>query len=186
MDFKKSFCCNDDVIHVLSYVNMKCCVLWPPPGLKTSMENDKFWSEIGSGFGKPGGTPPPRIPMSTPPGPILIWDKNWLFHQSLISGCYNRDEPQRGRNSCLWLQSRSVLSSFGVVLMSCRVNFHVVRSALQYSMVFCLQNLIFLFPGAHQIWWAPVISQPCLRRDAFILSTLIHFILHKKLTNFSN
>ena len=26
-----------------------------------------------------------------------------------------------------------ILSSFGVVLMSCRVNFHVVRSALQYS-----------------------------------------------------
>ena len=25
------------------------------------------WSEIGSGFGKPGGTPPPRIPRSTPP-----------------------------------------------------------------------------------------------------------------------
>ena len=43
------------------------------------------------------------------------------------------DEPQRGRNSCLWLQFRSVLSSFGVVLMSCRVNFHVVRSALQYT-----------------------------------------------------
>ena len=48
---------------------------------------------------------------------------------------YFSSEPQRGRNSCLWLQSRSVLSSFGVVLMSCRVNFHVaiVRSALQYS-----------------------------------------------------
>ena len=30
--------------------------------------------------------------------------------------------PQRGRNSCLWLQSRSVLSPFDVVLMSCRVN----------------------------------------------------------------
>ena len=43
------------------------------------------------------------------------------------------DEPQRGRNSCLWLQYRSVLSSFGVVLMSCRVNFYVVRSTLQYS-----------------------------------------------------
>jgi len=43
------------------------------------------------------------------------------------------DEPPKGRNSCLWLQSRPVLSSFGVVLMSCRVNFHVVRSALQYS-----------------------------------------------------
>ena len=43
------------------------------------------------------------------------------------------DDPQRGWNGCLWLQFRSVLSSFGVVLMSCRVNFHVVRSALQYS-----------------------------------------------------
>ena len=43
------------------------------------------------------------------------------------------DGPQKGRNSCLWLQSRSVLSSFGVLLMSCRVKFHVVRSALQYS-----------------------------------------------------
>ena len=31
------------------------------------------------------------------------------------------DEPQRGRNSCLWLQSRSVLGSFGVVLMFCRL-----------------------------------------------------------------
>ena len=42
------------------------------------------------------------------------------------------DEPLRGRDSCPWLQSRC-LSSFGVVLMSCRVNFHEVRSALQYS-----------------------------------------------------
>ena len=31
------------------------------------------------------------------------------------------------------LQSRSVLNSFGVVLMSCRVNFHVARSASQSS-----------------------------------------------------
>ena len=35
--------------------------------------------------------------------------------------------------TCLWLQTRYVLSSFGVLLMSCRVKFHVVRSALQYS-----------------------------------------------------
>ena len=51
------------------------------------------------------------------------------------------DEPQKGRNSCLWLQSRYVLSSFGVLLMSCRVNFHVVRSALQYSAcrITCIQ-----------------------------------------------
>ena len=33
-------------------------------------ENDIFWSEIGSGFGKPGGTPPLRIPRNTPPGCI--------------------------------------------------------------------------------------------------------------------
>ena len=30
------------------------------------MENDIFWSEIGSGFGEPGGIPPPRIPRSIP------------------------------------------------------------------------------------------------------------------------
>ena len=27
------------------------------PGLKTGVENYIFWSEIGSGFGEPGGTP---------------------------------------------------------------------------------------------------------------------------------
>ena len=39
------------------------------------MENDFFGSEIGSGFEEPGGTPPPRIPRSTPPGefrPFLV------------------------------------------------------------------------------------------------------------------
>ena len=51
------------------------------------------------------------------------------------------DEAQKGRNSCLWLQSRSVLSSFGVLLMSCRVNF--LRSTISIA-VFCLQNLICL------------------------------------------
>ena len=30
------------------------------------MENDIVWSEIGPGFGEPGGTPPPRILRSTP------------------------------------------------------------------------------------------------------------------------
>ena len=37
------------------------------------------------------------------------------------------------RKSCRRLQPRSVLGSFGVVLMSCKVYFHVVRSALQNS-----------------------------------------------------
>ena len=33
-----------------------------------------FGSEVGSGFGEPGGTPPPRIPRNTsrPPGGDLI------------------------------------------------------------------------------------------------------------------
>ena len=35
------------------------------------------------------------------------------------------------RKSCRPLQPRSVLGSIGVVLMSCKANFHVVRSALQ-------------------------------------------------------
>ena len=34
-------------------------------GLQTGVENYIFWSEIESGFGEPGGTPPPRIPRST-------------------------------------------------------------------------------------------------------------------------
>ena len=32
------------------------------PGLKTGVENGMFWSEIGSGFGELGGTPPPPSP----------------------------------------------------------------------------------------------------------------------------
>ena len=61
-----------------------------------------------------------------------------IFHQRFLWLLRRVDEPQKGRNSCLWLQPRSVLSSFGVVLMSCKVNFHVVRSALQYSL--CVLN----------------------------------------------
>ena len=36
------------------------------PGLKTGVGNYIFWSGKGSGVGEPGGTPPPRIPRSTP------------------------------------------------------------------------------------------------------------------------
>jgi len=37
------------------------------PGLKTGMGNGIYRSEIGSGFGDTGGTPPPKITTSTPP-----------------------------------------------------------------------------------------------------------------------
>ena len=36
-------------------------------GLKTGVKNKIFLSEIGSGFGEPGGTRPPKIPWNTPP-----------------------------------------------------------------------------------------------------------------------
>ena len=49
-----------------------------------------------------------------------------IFHQSFLWLLRHTDDPPKGRNSCLWLQSNSVLSSFGVVLLSCKVNFHVV------------------------------------------------------------
>ena len=38
------------------------------PGLRTGVKNDIFWSEIGSGFGVPCGTRPPRFPRSIPSG----------------------------------------------------------------------------------------------------------------------
>ena len=42
------------------------------------MDNYIFWSEIGSGFEEPGGTPPAIIPRSTthppPPPPAGTWD----------------------------------------------------------------------------------------------------------------
>ena len=49
------------------------------PGLKTGVENNSFWSEIGSGFGEPSGTLPPSpgaryadyITVKTPSGGIL-------------------------------------------------------------------------------------------------------------------
>ena len=37
--------------------------------MKMGVENAIFWSEIGSGFGEPGGTPLPRVPRNTPPSP---------------------------------------------------------------------------------------------------------------------
>ena len=37
-------------------------------GQKMDVENDIFWSDIGSGFDEPGSTPPPRIPRSIPLG----------------------------------------------------------------------------------------------------------------------
>ena len=54
-------------------------------GLKTGVENDIFWSEIGSGFGEPGGTPPSRIPRSTPPGLEMRTNLARILHKKIDS-----------------------------------------------------------------------------------------------------
>ena len=50
--------------------------------------------------------------------------------------------------ACLRLQIRSVLGSFSVVLMPCKVNFHVARSAWQSSMCLLCIFLPTSFPGS--------------------------------------
>ena len=57
------------------------------PGLETGVENGMFWSEIGSGFGEPGGTPLPKIPRSTPPPPPHPRDLNLFWAEGV--GRYN-------------------------------------------------------------------------------------------------
>ena len=54
------------------------------------MENYIFWSETGSGFGEPGGIPPPRNSRSTPPG-IQLPRCLFLSSPSLIAEI--EDEP---------------------------------------------------------------------------------------------
>ena len=54
------WCKNDDLIS--TYTRFDNQYGFRTPGLKTGLENSVFWSEIGSGFGEPGGTPPPKIP----------------------------------------------------------------------------------------------------------------------------
>ena len=52
---------NDDFI--CTYIPGLKRVWIQRPGLKTGVENNIFWSDYKvSGFGEPGGTPPPKIP----------------------------------------------------------------------------------------------------------------------------
>ena len=65
------------------------------------MENDIFWSAIGSGFGEPDGTPPPGIPRRNPPPPPRGNGLNIFFRFPLvqISKGYDTyvDEGGRGK-----------------------------------------------------------------------------------------
>ena len=75
-------------------------------------------------------------------------------------------------DSCLSLQSRSVLGSFGVVLMSSKVNFHVVRSALLYLLAelnTSISRLLFLL-GATVI---PLSVKSCVTTTANLRLSLM-------------
>ena len=76
------------------------------------------------------------LPKTVPKSKILNPKKSFHHPCHLKSGVSEillMLVRQKGRNSCLRLRPRSDFSSFGVVLMSCKVIFHVVRSALQNS-----------------------------------------------------
>ena len=60
------------------------------------------------------------------------------------------DEPQEWRNSCRQPQPHSVLVYFGVVLLSYKVDFHVVPSALQNSIVYVAKSRFLLTPCESQ------------------------------------
>ena len=60
------------------------------------------------------------------------------------------DEPQKRASSCLLLRPHSVFGSFGVVLMSCKVSFRVVRSALQNSVCLLFIYMYILEKAATQ------------------------------------
>ena len=55
----------DDLISTCTYTRSENGFAFKRPGAKTGVENDIFLSEIGSGLGEPGGTPPPKIPGNT-------------------------------------------------------------------------------------------------------------------------
>ena len=70
MDFEKSICCgfnlsSDDIVSVLyKHVMLRFVTTYRSENGCGNIHI--VWSEIGSGFGEPGGTPPPRTPRSTP------------------------------------------------------------------------------------------------------------------------
>ena len=56
-----------------------------------------------------------------------------ILQQSVSVCCALLTSHKNGETVVYGYNPRSVLGSFGVVLMSCKVYFHVVRSALQNS-----------------------------------------------------
>ena len=102
MDFKKSFCWRSNLsniciifVQVIRMLRFVTCT----PGLKTGVENDIFWSEMWSGFGVEGGTPPPRILWRTPQAVILVYGVVKCHEKTGWPGC-SRIRIQRTEVSC--------------------------------------------------------------------------------------
>ena len=67
-----------------------------------------------------------------------------------------------------WLQCRPVLSSFGVFCMSCKVNFHLVRSTLNLLAEFNMSQdirLFFLEIGVTQLCFVTAIAPKRVNRS---------------------
>ena len=63
------------------------------------MKNYIFWSEIGLGFGEPGGTPPPIVPRSSP------GERNWdgiSKHSKPVSPLMSSGAPCCGGGPSHW------------------------------------------------------------------------------------
>ena len=110
------------------------------------------------------------------------------------------DEPQEWRNGRLRLEPRCVLGSFGVVLMSCKVNFHVVPSALRNSMCFLRIGHFREYPlrsgggggrGTFSPTWTNLFNLPLDFMEYFyspipLLPYLVFFFVYRQVTNWKN
>ena len=86
---------------------------------------------------------------------------------------------QHDTESCRRLQPRSVLGSFSVALMSCKVNFHVVRSAWPHSQ---LSAAWYIFDD-RVFFWSYVLQH--IRLRSFAVNVQLEFQIFFSLIIFS-
>ena len=82
-----------------------------------------------------------------------------------------------GETAVVRLRPRSVLGSFGVMLISCKVNFHVVRSALQNSV--CLLSA---YEFADRVFYRILLSFAA-HSSAVLFSLNVNFALSFLITS---